>query len=502
MRKYYVFFIVLLLFSFLFAPLTLAARDELVWGRGTDATNLDPRTVRDVYSWEMHMLIFNSLIYFDENMSMQKDLAKSVEFLDDTTYLFEIHPNVTFHDGEKLTSADVVYTFETMLDPDFGSPYRGRLSAIQSVKALDDYTIEIKIDQPNAAFIYELDVYIVPKHIAPDKMVEDGGFAHNPIGSGPFVLTYWNPNDEILLERYDDYWEGPAPLKSIKVREISEADVRMTELLGGRLDMTSVPARELDRFWADDRFTVESYTTLNWFPIWIQHTNEILSNVKVRQALAYATNVKEIVEHVYYPTGIISIGPIIPGTWAEAPDVLNPYEYNPEKAKELLAQAGYGDGFDIELRVSSGDANTQFGEILRFQWMQVGINLNVNQTEWSTYASDLVSSNYQLAYSGVVNQYDPDIHLSRFVTEAIGAGNHSNYSNPAFDDVVIPARTVIGDQEKRAALYREAQKIFAQELPAIPIRHSQLTMVWNSDFNFDFLRGVEYRNLKAAYWSK
>ncbi len=486
--------VVIFIFSF-----TVSA-DELRWGRGTDATSLDPRTVRDVYSWEMHMLIFNSLIYFDDQMQVQLDLAKSLEFPDDTTYLFELHEGVKFHDGVELTAEDVVFTFETMLDEDFGSPYRGRLSPITSVRALDDYTVEIKVDEPNAPFIFELDVYIVPKHVAPDKMDTEGGFAHQPIGSGPFVLKEWNPNDRLIFERFEDYWEGPAKLSKITVIEIPEADVRMTELRGGNLHLTSVPARYLPDFQEDPAYTVGQYTTLNWFPIWIQHTNEILSDVRVRQALAYATNVEEIVEHVYYPTGLPSIGPIIPGTWAEAPEVIKRYEYNPDKARELLAEAGYPDGFEIELRCSSGDANTQFGEILRQQWLLIGVDLNVNQTEWSTYASDLVSSNYELAYSGVVNQYDPDIHLSRFVSGAINGGNHLNYVNPEMDEVVYGARTIIDDQEKRAELYREAQRIFSEELPAIPIRHSILSMVWVADFEFDFRRGVEYRTLNEAYW--
>jgi len=493
--------LLILIGVFVFSFAVEAAPDnELRWGRGTDATSLDPRTIRDVYSWAIHMLVFNSLIYFDDEMSVQLDLAKSMEFPDDTTYLFEIHEGVKFHDGVELTAADIVYTFETMQDEEFGSPYRGRLSPVTSVEALDDYTVKIEIDEPNAPFIYELDVYIVPKHIAPDKMDKEGGFAHQPIGSGPFELINWIPNDRILLERFDDYWEGPAQLEKITVIEIPEADVRLTELRAGNLDLTSIPSRFIEDFQEDPNFTVGQYTTLNWFPIWTQHDHDILSDVRVRQALAYGTNVEEIVDHVYYPTGVVSIGPIIPGTWAEAPEVIKRYDYNPEKARELLAEAGYPDGFEIELRCSSGEANVQFGEILRQQWLQIGVDLNVNQTEWSTYASDVVSSNFELAYHGVVDQFDPDIHLGRFVSGEINGGNWTNYVNPEYDEVVYAARRIIDDQEKRAELYREAQRIFSEELPSIPIRHSILTMVWDADFQFDFRRGVEYRTLNEAYW--
>lgn len=476
-----------------------AARTDLVWGRGTDATTLDPRMARDVYSYEICMLVFDQLFYINHNMEIEKQLAKTIEYPDDTTYVFTLHEGVLFHDGTELTAEDVVYTFETMMDPGFGSPHFDSLQPLESVRALDTYTVEIKTKEPDAVIINDLDVYIVPKHIAPDEPV--GDFSYQPVGSGPFILENWEPNDVIVLKKYDDYFFGPAKLETIRVRYISEAEVRYTELRGGNIDISEVPTEELDRLDEDPNFTVGSYTTLNYFPLFVQHQNEILSDKRVRQALAYGADMETIVNHVY-DTSIPATSVIIPNTWAHAPEVHRTYEYNPDKARELLAEAGYPDGFSITLKTSSATANVEFGEILRYYWDMIGVDLKHETSEWSTYFSALQEGDFELGYSGMVNQFDPDLFLRRYHSANVPpyGANRGHYSNPEFDRLIDEARRIVGDRDKRAELYKEVQKIYTEELPNIPVRHTVMHMVWDADFQFEWLLSTQFRVLHEAYW--
>ncbi len=476
-------------------------RTDLNWGRGTDATTLDPRMARDVYSHEINMLIYDELFYIDHNQEIQLLLAKSLEYPDDTTYLFTLHEGVLFHDGEELTAEDVVYTFETMMDPDFGSPHYDGLQPIESVKALDRYTVEIKAKEPDAVLIYDLDHRIVPKHIAPDS--SGGDFAYKPVGTGPFMLERWEPNDVIVLTRYEDYFRGPAQLETINVRYIPEAEVRFTDLLGGALDLSDVPTEELDRMREHPDFTVGGYTTLNYFPIFVQHDHEILSQKKVRQALAYGMDLDELVE-VVFETAIPATSCFIPDTWAYAPEVQRTYDYNPEKAKELLAEAGYPDGFSITLKTSTGTTNVEFGEILRYYWLQIGVDLEHQTSEWSTYFSALQEGDFELAHSGMVNAFDPDIFLRRYHSGNIPpyGANRGHYKNPDLDRIIDEARRIVGDQEARAELYREAQKIYTEELPNIPVRYTQMHMVWDADFEFEWLLNTQFRVLLESYWKE
>lgn len=495
-----VFSLVLLLGVTVFsASIGASPQSYLNWGRSTDATTLDPRMARDVYSYEICMLVFDQLFYIDENVEVQLQIASSLEFPDDTTYLFTLHQGITFHDGVELTAKDVVFTFETMRDPNFGSPHYDSLQPIKSVKALDDYTVEIKTYEPDAVLINDLDVYIVPAHIAP--AAQGGDFSYRPVGSGPFRLDHWEPNDVISMIRYEDYFWGPAKLELINVRYIPEVEVRYTELLAGNLHLSDVPTEELSVMEENPNFTVGGYTTLNYFPIFVQHDHEILSDKRVRQALLYGVDMETLVNHVY-ETATVATSVIIPDTWAYAPDAQKKYPYDPEKAIALLAEAGYPNGFSISLKTSTGTTNVEFGEILRFYWDMIGVDLNHITAEWSTYFSDLQSGDFELAHSGMVNAYDPDVFLRRYHSANVPpfGANRGQYNNPELDAIIDEARRTVGDQDRRAELYRRAQEIYTEELPNIPVRNTQMFMIWAADFEFEWLLNTQFRVLHEAYW--
>lgn len=477
------------------------ARTDLIWGAMQDPDSLDPRLTTSSYAEEVLELVFNSLIYPDENLEMQFDLATSLETPDDLTYIFTLREDVTWHDGEPLTAHDVVFTYETILNEDFGSPHRTR-THVSTVEALDDYTVKFTTETPNAAAWTSLRRFIVPRHLAPAEPYEDGQgtFAFQPVGSGPFKLVEWIPNDFILLERYDDYFEGPAILETILRREIPEGETRFAELLSGNIDFTYPPEREIDTLIEDPDFTLVMSQTLNYFPLAINHAyagSDVLDDVRIRQALNYALDKEAIVKHVW-PTASVMHNPIIAGTWAYDDEATYKYEYNPEKAKQLLEEAGYGDGLTLTVTMSNSTENIEFGELARSYYGDVGIELVLETMEFSSALAKILDGDYQLYHMGSTGMYDPHDFMSRFIN---GTGTTA-YNHPEVNRLVEEAVQIIGDQDARKALYSEAQRIMTEDAYNVPLRNSQMWMAWNADFEFDYNFVVRSRNLKHAYWKQ
>ncbi len=477
------------------------ARTDLIWGGVQDPDSLDPRLTTSAYAEEVLELIFNSLIYPNEELEMEFDLATDLETPDDTTYIFSLREDVTWHDGEPFTAEDVVFTYRTIKDEDFGSPHAGR-THFDTVEALDDYTVKFTTEKPNAATWTGLRRFIVPKHLAPEDPYdeEEGTFAFEPVGTGPFTLEEWIPNDYIRLERYDDYFEGPAYLETIIRRDIPEDETRLAELLAGGIDFTHPPEREIDNLIENPDITVQISETLNYFPLAINHDypeHDKLNDVRVRKALNYALDKETIVKHIW-PTATVMHNPIISGTWAYDPEATYKYEYNPEKAKELLKEAGYEDGLELSVTMSNTPENIEFGEIARAYYSEVGIELIPDTMEFSAALSRILDGDFELYHMGSTGMYDPHDFMSRFVD---GAGVTS-YNNERFNELVHEAVTIIDDQDARAELYSEAQKIMTEDAYNVPLRNSKMWMAWDKDFNYDYNYVIRSRNLNEAYWSE
>lgn len=500
--------LVLMMASFLLlgllAPVTVMAeetRDDLILAGTQDPDNLDPRLTTSEYSREVMELVYNSLVYLNEDLEIEYDLAEDLETPDDTTYIFHLRDDVTWHDGEPFTAEDVVFTYEAIADEEFGSPHRDR-TWFDTVEALDDYTVKFTTEEPNAATLTGLRRFIAPAHLAPEESYEEepGTFAYEPVGTGPYTLEEWVPDDYIRLERNEDYFEGPANLETIIRRVIPEDETRYTELLAGEVDMAEPPEREIDALDQNDDFTVESSETLNYFPVAINHDydgHDKLDDVRVRQALNYAIDKETIVNHIW-PTATVMHSPIVPDTWAHDPEAIYQYEYNPEKAEELLAEAGYEDGITLSLVMSDATDNVEFGEIIRHYYEEAGINLEVNTMEFSSALSQILDGDFQLYFMGSTGMYDPHDFMNRFTH---GEGTTA-YDNEEFNELVDEAVTIVDDQDKRAELYSEAQRIMTEDAYNVPLYNSQVTMAWNADFDFNYNYIERYRNLPEASWSE
>lgn len=436
---------------------------ELRMGVAQDATNLDPRLSTDVASANVTNLVYAGLVKWDmDTMEIIPYVAKEIEIPDDTTYIFHLHEGVYFHDGVELTAEDVKYTYDTFRDPDFGARNIAFYEPIVEINVIDDYTVEFILEEPNAPFLYYLSPGIVPKHIA------DGNgesLQTDPVGAGPYVFVEWIPNDSIVMEAFDDYFGGKPAIDKIVLRPIPETTTKLVELeTGGVHVVDGVPAEDVSRLEDDPNVevTINPGTGFNYLSY--HHQEPPFDDVRMRQAIAYGIDMEALVEHVWYGLREVAYSPIIPTSWAHNPNVRK-FGYEPDKAMELMEDAGYPDGFETTLRFSEAEETREQCEIIQYQLADVNMDVSLLEQEWGAHYGDILDGNFEFYAMGWSGQTDPDRGVYRQFHSrnwAPVSANRQMYANERVDELLDLARTN-PDQEIRKDKYFEIQEILAEE---------------------------------------
>ncbi len=447
-------------------PATPAEPTELRVGVAQDATNLDPRLSTDVASANVTNLVYAGLVKWDmDTMEIIPYVAREIEIPDDTTYIFHLHEGVLFHDGVELTAEDVKYTYDTFRDPDFGARNIAFYEPITEITIIDPYTVRFDLSEPNAPFLYYLSPGIVPMHIAEEKGSEF--LQTNPVGAGPFVFKEWIPNDRIVVEAFDDYWEGKPAIDTIVLRPIPEVTTKLVELeTGGVHVVDGVPPEDVDRL-DDDPEIVVTFTPgtgFNYFSYYCAAAP--FDDVRVRQAVAYGIDMETLVDHLFYGQREVAYTPIIPTSWAHNPNVRK-FGYEPDKAIELLSEAGYPDGLEFELKLSEGEVTREMCEIVQHQLADVGMDVSLLEQEWGAFYQDVLDGDIEMFTIGWSGQTDPDRGVYRQFHSrnwAPAGANRQHYAHPRVDELLDLARTNT-DQEIRKEKYFEIQEILAEEQP-------------------------------------
>ncbi len=435
---------------------------ELVMGLGSDATNLDPRYATDVASANIMNLVYAGLLDWDmDTMEITPYVAREIEIPDDTTYIFHLHEGIKFHDGVELTAHDVKYTYDCLRDPDFGGANLAFYTPIEEIIVHDDYTVEFQLSEPNAPFIYYLAPGIIPQHIAEQE--DDDFFIANPVGAGPYIFTEWVPNDYIVLEVFDDYFKGKPTIDTIRFRPMPEVTTRLVELETGGVHLVDgVPPEDVDRLDADPDVivTFPPGTGFNYFTY--HQERAPFNDVRVRQAIAYGIDMETLVNHVFYGQREVAYTPIIPSSWAHNPNVRK-FGHEPDKARELLSDAGYPDGLAFELSLSEGEINRETTEIVQHQLGQIGVDVSLYEQEWGAFLDDVLNSDFEMITLGWSGQTDPDRGVYRQF-HSTGGHNWHRFSNARVDELLDLAATNT-DQDIRQQKYFEIQEILAEEQP-------------------------------------
>ena len=467
----------------------------LVFGRSGDSVSLDPGRETDGESFYGSTAVFDTLVEFvPGGTAVQPALATSWDIEDGgLTWTFHLREGVKFHDGTPFNAEAVVFSFERQFIEshpfyDHGPwKYWGYMdmdSILKEVVALDDLTVQFRLKKVEAPFLANLAMDFA-SIVSPTAVAKyDEEFKNNPVGTGAFKFVSWTKDSDIVFERNDDYWDGPVYLDRLILKVIPDATSRWLALQKGEVDLIDFPsAEDLAAMAKTDGIQLIQQPGLNVGYLALNTQKKPFDNKLVRQAMNYAIDQQEIVTAVYGAVGQVAKNPIPPTIWSYNDDIED-YGYDPEMAKSLLKKAGYPNGFEMELwampvaRPYNPNAR-KIAEIMQAQLAKVGIKASIISYEWGTYLDKTDMGEHQAAMLGWTGDNgDPDnflwVLLSAPAAE-LPAGNIALWKDATFTDLIGRAKETT-DQDERTELYREAQVVFHEEAPWVPIAHSVVTV--------------------------
>jgi peptide/nickel transport system substrate-binding protein len=449
--------------------------DVLVVAMPNGPNNLDPRVALDDASQKIHQLIFDSLFDLDASMRLAPKLAERLDHPTPTTYVVTLKRGVPFHDGHELTSADVVFTFRSFLDPEFVSPRKGGYRELKAVDADGRYRVVFTLHQPFLTFPINLVMPIVPAEAG-------AGLSRRPVGTGPYRFVRYAVDDRVELEPFPQYFGGAPRNAGLVLKVVPDDIMRGLELRKGTTDivvndLTPDIAYQLEK---SQQLTIVEAPGVDYQYLGLNLRDPILKDVRVRQALAYAIDTAAIIEYLRRGLARPATGLLPDQSWAIAPD-LRAYPYDPDRARALLDEAGYpdpdGNGpaarFSLSLKISSAqEFNRLQASVIQQNLRSVGIALDVRTYEFATMFADVLKGNFQI-YSlqwTAGSLADPDILRRVFHSKQTPPTgfNRGHYSNPRVDALLDEAAAST-DEERRLALFRDVQRLLYVDVPYVSL---------------------------------
>jgi len=454
---------------------------ELVFSIGSDIDDFNPFTNQTLtFIKTFGFNCYESLLHIGPDMEHVPDLATSWERVDPKTYRFNIREDVKFHNGEILTAEDVKFSIEYTQDPDLGSWLQPYFANVDEIKIIDDYSIEITLTEVSPTLLDDLSMLKIIKKGTEDELRQ------TPIGTGAFEFVSWSPNERIVLERFDDYWEEGKPyLEKLVLRPIPDSTIQLTNLEAGTINMLEgLPVSEIERIQSADTLKIITTDLSNetlLFEVGINNV-EPFQNEKVMQALVHAFPRDIVKDSVFEGLGsiITSIYPTGAQFYKEMPAI----EYNEDKAKELLAEAGYEDGFEFTIEVLSGNIeHEQTAVIYQNSLRNIGIDAKINIQEMSQWLDKYVNRSFDM----IVNWYpmagtDPSIYNNQILLPLV----KEVLPDPDYLVELINKGAREEDQEARERIYHEIQEIVFAKKPIIPVLETPILYAAEDD-----VKGVE-----------
>ena len=454
-------------------------KDTFIIAQKSDAKTLDPQKSIDSVSNKIINTIFDTLVKMDENLNIQPSLATSWERVDENTTIFHLRKNVKFHNGDILTSEDVKYSLEKGAT----SPQTAYLlDMIKEVEIVDKDTVKIITDKPFGPLLRHLST--TPASIVNKKIAIQMGndFFNHPIGTGQFKLKEWIPGDKVILSAFDENWAGIPTIKTLIFKNIPEVSNRMISLETGEVDAAfDIGIMDRQALLKSSKLSLIEVEAPSQLYLAFDQTNPILKNLKVRQAISYAIDNGSIADAVFKGAAIPA-NSSIPTAIKGHLDSLNQYNQNIEIAKSLLKEAGFPNGFNMDLWVNDESTRVDMCIIIQDQLKQIGINVNVKVFEWGTYLTKTLEHNkplYLFSWNCTTVDSDSVLYPMFHSSQRNGSANRSNYVNETVDILLEKARHSI-NEEQRIKLYDEAQEIIQNELPHYVIVYPKLNIGINN----------------------
>jgi peptide/nickel transport system substrate-binding protein len=460
--------------------------DKIIIGSSAEASNLIPMLSSDSASHEVSGFIFNGLVKYDKDLTLIGDLAQSWDISEDGLVItFHLKKGIKWHDGIEFTADDVLFGYKTIIDDKTPSAYKEDFLQVKKAEVLDNYTFKVTYDKPFAPALASWgSLAVLPKHILEREDITKTSFSRSPVGTGPFKFKEWIPGQKVMLTANPDYFEGRPYLDGAVIRIIPDPTTMFLELKTKGLDWIGLTPLQYKKQ-TEDKFFNENYKKFKYPSFTYTYLGFNLKHPwfcekKVRQAIAYALDKDEIIKGVLLGMGSISTGPFVPNTWPYNPDVKK-YGYNPQKAKELLAEAGWqdsdGDGildkdgkqFEFTVLTNMGNtARIKTATIIQYRLSKVGIKVNIRQLEWSAFINWFIDKKrFEAVILGWSIGLDPDQydiwHSTKIKEKEL---NFVSFANPEVDELLEKGRRTF-DIEKRKQAYFRIQEIIAEELPYI-----------------------------------
>lgn len=439
-------------------------KDVLTIDLPGDAATLDPHLQWNTDSYVIYRNIFDNLVTRDASGEIVPQIALSWTYLDDTTIEFKIREDVTFHDGSKLTSEDVAFSINRIIDPELASPQLSQFNQIIAAEATDASTVVVTTKSAYPALMAQLvKLSIVPKAYV--ESVGDQEFNLKPMGSGPYKLVEWRKGVETELAANEAYWGGSPPFPSVLFRAVPDVSTRIADLRTGRADLIrDVPPDQAASISGSDGVELLSGPTERVGYLYINAQAGPTADVRVRQAIAHAIDrqglIDALLEGYAAPVDIIGAEPI----FGYAPNVSG-YEYDPERAAELIQEAGV-EGATVEF-LTSPSYNRALVEAIQQMVNEVGLNVEISSSDQATFLQRRQGEPENAgglavgAWSCACQDADGIIY-PLFRTDSIWA----KYSNASYDALVDAARSTL-DEGERLDLYTQAYEILREDVPGI-----------------------------------
>ncbi|ABB43375.1 extracellular solute-binding protein, family 5 [Sulfurimonas denitrificans DSM 1251] len=439
----------------------------------TNPARLNPILATDSSSSEISGFIFNGLVKYDKDLStIVGDLAESFYFEDEKTLLFKLRSNVKWHDGEKFSANDVLFTYNTLISPKISSPYSSNFRFVESVEVVDELTLRVRYKEPYFKALETWMMGILPLHVLRDEQnLMSSSFNTNPIGTGAYKLHQLEYSKNIVLRAFDEYFEGRSKIDTISFHVIADPTTRFLMLKSGALDIGSIEPmqyeRQLDKSFFD-KFDIYENISQSYTYLGFNLRVEKFQNPKVREALSLAINREELVKILFFDHAKVCRGPFLPATNAFNEDVKAPKQ-DIKRAKELLREAGYDESnpFTFEITTSnSSDIRPYAAQILQHQLKESGVVVTLRVMEWQAFLNMVVFPNkFESVLLGWGLSPTPDPYMFwHSESDKSGGFNLVGYHNEEMNEMIEKSQSMI-DAKELSFIWQKMFKMITDENP-------------------------------------
>lgn len=464
-------------------------KNHLVIAAMSSPTNLDSRVGNDNVSGRCFDLIYSGLVRVTPNMDYAPDVAEKWETPDDKTIVFHLNPKAKFHNGQPVKAADVKWTYESLMKPDFISSKKSGYAAVDHIETPDERTVIFKLKEPNAGIFDNLSLGILPTG------ADTNTYKTKPIGAGPYKVVEYTPDDRLELEAFDDWHLGAPHIKRVTVRIIPDATTRVLEMKRGTInfEVNQIPFENVREFDGKPDFKIVKTSGSVYQYIAFNLHDPALAKKEVRHAFAHAIDRERIIRDIQRGYAEPTETMLAKGHWARAEN-LPSYPYDVAKAKQLLAQAGYPNGVSVVFRTSTDAEANSRAQVIQQMVKAAGIDMKIQSNETSTFLADIGKGNFQLYSLSRNGIQDPDFYYVIFFSKNVPpeGQNRGFYANPRIDELLLQGRSTF-DRAKRKPAYEEVQKIVADDLPYISLYLQNNVAVMRSNID-------GYVQYPAGFW--